>query len=189
MAGNVPIFRAATGTTRADLIFMSDESFFGLERAIPNERLVPRFSAASTLPFTQIGNRGSMKFASKFHVRSGANYKIVSSGQSPWPKSSRKHLMAFPYARKKITADISKELVPVPLQIGQAMIFRHRRSTDRKSTKWNPLACRSISGWSTALRPSPFARSWVRAAMCPFAIRRSVKSSSDTKPQMFDVLR
>jgi hypothetical protein len=75
------------------------------------------------IPFTALDAHGSLQFASGSHVRSEAHYGIVPTGAAPWPKGSKKHLMGFPYAPKKITADISGELVPVPLALGQAVLF------------------------------------------------------------------
>lgn len=75
------------------------------------------------VPFTPLDERGSIKFVSESHVRPESYYKIVSTGAAPWPKDCKKHIMGFPYAPKKITSDMSKYLVPVPLQVGQAVMF------------------------------------------------------------------
>jgi glycosyltransferase involved in cell wall biosynthesis len=72
---------------------------------------------------TDLDARGALRFVPGSHVLPDSNFGIVPAGKAPWGKGSQKHLLGFPYAPKKITADIDADLRPVPTHVGQAIVF------------------------------------------------------------------
>lgn len=110
---NKPYLRVARPGRRDDNIDHHRDTFYGQSM----------YEVTIHLPFTALDARGALKFGSGSHIRSEAHYGIVPTEHAAWEKGSRKHLMGFPYAPKRITADISRELVSVPLTLGQAVMF------------------------------------------------------------------
>ena len=110
---NKPYLRIVRPGRRDDNIGYHRDTFYGQS---PYEVTV--FCA-----LTDLDSRGALRFVSGSHVKAEAEYGIVPLSEAPWPKGSRKHQLGFPYAPKKITADISADLISVPMTVGQAIVF------------------------------------------------------------------
>ena len=75
------------------------------------------------IPFTDVDDGSALQVVSGSHVRAETDYTVIPLGKAAWDKGSPKHEMGFPYAPKKIADDLSTQLRPVALRVGQAMIF------------------------------------------------------------------
>lgn len=75
------------------------------------------------IPLTNLDAKAALMLGSGTHLWPESELKIRKEGHSGWEKHSRKHLMGFPYSFKTITRDLRDILVPVPITIGQTLIF------------------------------------------------------------------
>ncbi len=108
-----PFLRIARPGRREDNIGYHRDSFYGQSL----------YEVTVFIPLTPLDERGALRYVSGSHTRSDDDYGVVDLDDASWSKGSRKHLLGFPYAPKRITADISRQLVPVPLDVGQAVVF------------------------------------------------------------------
>ena len=75
------------------------------------------------IPFTDTDEGNALRVVSGSHVRAETDYTIISLGKAAWGRGSPKHQMGFPHTPKKIVDDLSGQLKPITLQVGQAMMF------------------------------------------------------------------
>lgn len=110
---NKPYLRIVRPGRREDNIGYHRDTFYGQS---PYEVTV--FCA-----LTDLDDRGALRFVPGSHVRSDDEFGIVPVGAASWSKGSQKHQLGFPYAPKKITADIAADLRAVTMRTGQAIVF------------------------------------------------------------------
>ncbi|MGQ0675214.1 MAG: glycosyltransferase, partial [Rhodospirillales bacterium] len=134
-----PYLRIARPGRRDDNIGFHRDTFYGQSP----------YEATLHIALTPLDERGALQFVSGSHTHSEADYAVVSLGNAAWTKGSPKHQMGFPYAPKKITAPIESDLTPVPLTLGQAVLFApsmiHGQEVNRMATTRVSVDLRLVS--------------------------------------------
>jgi|ERR1700722_14944026 len=77
------------------------------------------------VPFVELPSESSLKVLSGSHIHSEENYPTIQieNLDAAVRKGTAKHQLGFLYAPKVMDPSIEKEMEPVPLKVGQALLF------------------------------------------------------------------
>jgi len=131
------------------------------------------------IPFTDVDAEGAMRVISGSHLAPDRDFPFEQRQSEDVTMHSPKHQLGFPYAPRVLRAEILDRAEPVPLRVGQALLFglslvhgggfnqgrRTRFSTDIRLA--NSLAPVS---WSRGVRADYF------VPLCSSAITRTARS-------------
>lgn len=75
------------------------------------------------IPFVDVPKASALKVLSGSHVHSESLYPTEQILDPTTTKGSSKHQLGFLYAPKQMDSSIEEKMEPIPLQIGQALVF------------------------------------------------------------------
>lgn len=75
------------------------------------------------IPLTDMDENNTLSFIPKSHIAKESDYLVEKHESTEVTIGSEKHLLGFPYAPKILTQDIQDQLVPIPLKVGEGIIF------------------------------------------------------------------
>jgi len=108
-----PFLRIARPGKRQDNIGFHRDSFYG----------GTAYELSFFVPFVDLGPGNTMSVISGSHVESEEAYPTTQYISEDVTKGSAKHQMGFMYAPKVMDPSIEKRVKPVPLKIGQSLVF------------------------------------------------------------------
>jgi hypothetical protein len=110
---NRPYLRAVRPGCVEDAAPMHRDTYYG---ASPYE-------VSILVPFTDIGAAGAMRVVSGSHLSPDSDYPFVQHVSPDVVAKSPKHELGFPYAPKLLDPSLTEKAEPVPLAVGQVLIF------------------------------------------------------------------
>lgn len=108
-----PYFRITRPFKPKDNIGYHRDTFYGTG---PGE-------ISTVIPFVDLQANNSLSVFPKSHVMPDALFKFNQIVNQDVPKDSKRHKMGFLYAPKILESEVSKKMVPIPLKLGQALVF------------------------------------------------------------------
>ena len=108
-----PFLRIARPEKKQDNIGFHRDSFYG----------GTAYELSFFVPFVELGPGNTMSVISGSHVESEEAYPTTQHVSEEVTKGSDKHKLGFMYAPKEMEPSIEKRVKPVPLKIGQALVF------------------------------------------------------------------
>jgi len=81
------------------------------------------FELSVSVPFTDTGVEGSLGVVSGTHLLSEAALPTTQLKSEGIERGSTKHKLGFLYAPKQMSDEVRASVVPVPVKVGQALIF------------------------------------------------------------------
>jgi Phytanoyl-CoA dioxygenase (PhyH) len=81
------------------------------------------YELSVSIPFTENGAEGSLGVVSGTHLLSEAALPVEKIPSQDVEQGSVKHKLGFLYAPKIMSEEIRAQVVPIPLKVGQALVF------------------------------------------------------------------
>ena len=95
------------------------------------------FELSVSVPFTETGPEGALGVLSGSHLLSEAALPATQVQSKDVEKGSVKHKLGFLYAPKQMSSEVRNQVTPVPLRVGQALVFSlsliHGQETNRSN--------------------------------------------------------
>ena len=81
------------------------------------------FEVSVFVPFTDIEKSGAMRVITGSHLESDRAYPFEQHQSEDVQVRSSRHQLGFPYAPKLLNPDLLERAEPIPLRVGQALVF------------------------------------------------------------------
>lgn len=81
------------------------------------------FEVSCFVPFTDLDDRSALRVIPGSHQASEKSYASIQALDSVVEKGSRKHKLGFPYAPKHLGAEVERHTRPVPVRVGEVLLF------------------------------------------------------------------
>jgi hypothetical protein len=129
ITANLPLFRRLVGN---DLHVQGSPYLRAVRPNIPKDAApihrdtyygASAYEVSVFVPFTEIEKTGAMRVVSGSHLEPDSAYPFEQHQSPDVIIRSPKHQLGFPYAPKLLEASLMERAEPVPLQVGQALIF------------------------------------------------------------------
>lgn len=104
------------------------------------------YEVSVLVPFVNLSRRNALCVLSGSHIRTESDFPFVQTRSADVIKGSVKHKLGFPYAPKVMDPEPLKRIRPIPLRIGQVLVFS--LSTVHGSVENIGRQCR----WSSDMR-------------------------------------
>lgn len=81
------------------------------------------YELSVSIPFTENGPKGALGVVSGTHLLSEASLPVEKTQSQDVEQGSVKHKLGFLYAPKLMSDEIRAQVVPIPVKVGQALVF------------------------------------------------------------------
>ncbi len=108
-----PYFRITRPFKPKDNIGFHRDTFYGTG---PGE-------ISTVIPFVDLQSNSTLSVYPKSHIIPDSHFKLTQVENKDVPRHSERHQLGFLYAPKLLESSVSKNLVPIPMKRGQALVF------------------------------------------------------------------
>lgn len=108
-----PYLRVVRPNTPGDAVPLHRDTYYG---ASP-------FEVSVVVPFTEMDSRNALHVVPRSHLEPDAAYPFTQATSPDVTIKSKKHQLGFPYAPRILDTEAQSFSEPVPLKVGQMMLF------------------------------------------------------------------